>query len=410
MHATMAARGIGMPCGVVARFQQTGRDRVEDAIEKAKQRFPLMNRRVGWVNRRPVLVTADGSDRTKDSAIRSLFDLGCSFWRYRILQYGPDCWLTAIWPHAMADGPSMLRFLETMGATLANQPLFDFRYRSHRQAHRQAMVGWMMRFLIDQQLRYLRPSQCSFLPGVAWLTLPRDQSMRLIERSQIERASVAAWLAAAACMAFAEQERVAKGRVLLNVQLQRGSLEHIGGFGFGAGSLLMPVKINVGFVLPTLARRIFDRLNLMIDRGWNDNFERFLGQSPRRHNWLAALHAWSQPAPIVSVSWKGGDWQLGDQDRIRDVACFAVSPTAHISAHIDRAGMSLSITSRQSAGARQDLLRRLVGRLGGNNAECILTFDGYDVGSALTRDSRGASFNAHSSPHPTSIADASNRA
>ena len=41
----------------------------------------------------------------------------------------------------------------------------------------------------------------------------------------------------------------------------------------------MPVKINPSCALPALARHIHDRTKLMIDRGWNDNFERFLGSS-----------------------------------------------------------------------------------------------------------------------------------
>ncbi|MGB6536410.1 MAG: hypothetical protein WBF58_10665 [Xanthobacteraceae bacterium] len=37
MHAAMAARRIGMPCGLVACFQETEGDRVATAIEKAKR-------------------------------------------------------------------------------------------------------------------------------------------------------------------------------------------------------------------------------------------------------------------------------------------------------------------------------------------------------------------------------------
>lgn len=384
MHAAMAARGIGMPCGLVACFQETEGDRVATAIEKAKRRFPLLSRRVSWINSRPTLVTADRTHRaTDESAISSLFDPSCDFWQYRVLQHGADAWLTAIWPHAMADGASMLRFLEIIAAMITDTPLSGFQYRSHRRFGRQAMAGWLIRFLIDQHIRYVRPRQRRFGPGVAWCTLSSEQSAQFIETSRIEGANAAAWLGAAACMVLCEQEGVAKGRVLLNMQVERSSLEHIGGFGFGAGSLLIPVKISSSCALPALARHIHDRTTLMIDRGWNDNFECFLGSSPRRHHLLAALHARGQPTPIVSVSWKGRHWRLGRHDGLRDVACFAVSPAIHISGHIDRTGMSLSVTSKQSVSEREAFLHRLVDRLCRETPERILNFNGRDVELAL---------------------------
>ncbi len=377
----MAARGIGMPCGIVARFPHTGGDRVEAALEKAKQRFPLLGRRVSWINSRPMLVAANSADQTAQAATTSsLLDSHCTHWRHRILQCGSDAWLMAIWPHAMADGPSMLRFLETIGAIINEQPLLPFRYGSHHhQAHHQPMARWLLSFFINQKLRYVHVGQRGLLPGVAWLTLPGDYAMRLVERSRVERMNTTAWLAAATCMAVCQQQGITKGRVLLNVQVQRGSLEQVGGFGFAAGSMLMPVKFFTGIALPTLARTIFDRLMSMINQGWNDNFERFLGGSPQRHRRFAMLNARGRPAPIVSVSWKGRYWNLGGENTIRDAACFAVSPTLHVSGHIDQTGMSLSVTSKQSTTERQDLLRRLVLTLCGSTAERILTFDGHAV-------------------------------
>ena len=332
MHAAMAARRIGMPCGLVACFQETEGDRVATAIEKAKRRFPLLNRRVSWINSRPMLVTADRTHRATDqSAISSLFDSGNDFWQYRTFQDGADAWLTAIWPHAMADGTSMLRFLETIAAIISDRPLSGYRDRSHRQVERQTMAGWLFRFVIAQHHRYVRPRQQQFEPGVAWCTLSPERASNSLKLAVSRERMLRLGLAAAACIALCEQEGVVKGRVLLNMQVERGSLQHTGGFGFGAGSLLMPVKINPSCALPALARHIHDRTKLMIDRGWNDNFERFLGSSPRRHHLFAALHARGQPTPIVSVSWKGRHWRLGRHDGLRDVACFAVSPAIHIS-------------------------------------------------------------------------------
>jgi hypothetical protein len=407
----MAARGVGMPCGIIARFQETNSDHLEAAIEEAKQRFPILGRRVSWINFRPMLVRARRADQPiKGPMIRSLFDSDCTFWRYRLLQNGTDTWLTAIWPHAMADGPSMLRFLETIAAIIANRPLFDFRYRGRRQVKHQPMAGWTIRFLIDQSRRYLRPSAQQFPPSVAWCALQREHSLRLIESSHRQPASAAAWLGAAACIALCEQKRVAKGRVLLNIQVQRSSLEHIGGFGFAAGSLLIPIKVNLNCSLPTLALSIFDRLASMINRGWNDNFEWFLGSSPQRHHWLAARHAAGRPAPIVSVSWKDHRRELGGNDKIRDVACFALSPTLHISGHLDRMGISLSITSTQTENERLYLLRRLVNRLSGETPDRILTFNGCDIASVPSETSSGRSIMCRSPLHARAISDALNRA
>lgn len=379
MHAAMAARGVGMPCGVVARFRQTGSERLEAAIEKAKQRFPTLDRRVSWIGFRPTLVKDDATNQSMRNLTGSLFDLDCTSWQYRIVPSGTDAWLGAIWPHAMADGPSMLRFLESVAATIANQPLSSSRYRGPRQAARRSMSEWMVRFLINQSHRYLRPIDQPLAPGVAWCSLQREQGLRLIENSRAERASAAAWLAAAACFALCQQKSVTKGRVLLNIQVEQSSLEHIGGFGFAAGSLLIPVKVNRECRLPALARGIYDQLTSMINRGWNDNFERFLGNKPQRHLWLAGFHARGRPAPIVSISWKGGDWELGGHHKIGDVACFALSPTLHISGHLDWSGMSLSVTSKQSEHDRQDLLRRLAHGLCGTEPGLIFAFDGLEI-------------------------------
>jgi hypothetical protein len=380
MHAAMAAHGVGMPCGIVARFEETSGDDIVAAIEKTMRLFPILDRRISWADDRPLLISTDPIHRsTKNLTTESLFDLNCTRWRYRFLQHGIHTWFTAIWPHAMADGPSMLRFIETVAGTIANQPRPRSRYRRPRQIAQQPMVEWMMRFLIDQSRRYLRLGEQRLPPGVAWCTLQREFSLQLIENSREGRSSAAAWLAAAACIALCEQKCVADGLVLLNIQVERTGLERFGGFGFAAGSLFIPVKIRRDLPLPALARSIFDRLTSMIDRGWDSNFDRFVGSSPRRHHWLARLHARGRHAPIVSVSWKGSHWELGRQDKIRNIACFALSPTLHISGHLDWTGMSLSVASRQSADSRRDLLSRIVHQACGKIPDRILAFDGCDI-------------------------------
>jgi hypothetical protein len=379
MHAAMAVQGVGMPCGVVARFKETSSDDIAAAVEKTMRQFPILGRRVRWVENRPILINTNTTHRFTKELTKSLFDLNCSCWRYHVLQYGTDTWFTAIWPHAMADGPSMLRFLETVAAMIANQPCPSYRYRGRRQIERQPMAEWVMRFLIDQSRRYLPLSEQRLAPGIAWCILQRESSLQLIDNSRAERSSAAAWLAAAACVALCEQKCIANGLVLLNIQIERGGLERFGGFGFAAGSLFIPVKIRRDRPLPALARSIFDRLSLMSDRGSDRNFDRFVGNSPRRHHWLARLHARRRHAPIVSVSWKGSRWELGRQDKIRDIACFALSSTLHISGHLDWTGMSLSVTSRQSADNRRDLLRRIVHQACGKFPDRIFAFNGCDI-------------------------------
>lgn len=376
----MAAQGVGMPCGIVARFQDTESDQIEAAIEETRTIFPILNRRVSWNNSRPVLVKADTANQlSRGTTIEPLFALDCTSWQYQFFQRGADTWLAAIWPHALADGPSMLRFLETVAAIIANRPCPSYHYQRHRQIDHQPMAEWVVRFLINQSHRYLRPIEQPLPPGVAWCALQREYSLKLIENSRAAGASAASWLAAAASIALCEQKCAIESRVLLNIQIERSGLEHLGGFGFAAGSLLIPVKVKRDCALPSLARSIFDRLSSMINRGWDSNFDSFLGRSPRRHYWFARLHARGGSAPIVSLSWKGNRWELGRQDKIRDVACFALSSTVHISAHLDWTGMSLSVTSTHSADDRRDLLARVVRQFSGKMPDRVLAFNGYEI-------------------------------
>ena len=125
MHAAMAARGVGMPCGIVARFPETNSADLEAAIEKAKQRFPILDRQVSWINHRPMLLKVN-SPEMRGSKRSSIFNSSCTSWQHRILQHGKETWLVAMWPHAMADGPSMLRFLENIVAIITTSQSLTF--------------------------------------------------------------------------------------------------------------------------------------------------------------------------------------------------------------------------------------------------------------------------------------------
>ena len=210
-------------------------------------------------------------------------------------------------------------------------------------------------------------------PGIAWCTVRRKHWLPFIQSSNADRVSATAWLAAATCIALREQKRITNGKVLLNIQVQRSSLEHVGGFGFAAGSLLIPLKLSSKCSLSSLARSISDRLTFMINRGWNDNFERLLGNNPQRHRWFSWLDAHGWRGAIVSLSWKDYRWEIDGHQTIQDIACFALSPTLHISGHCDRTGVSLSVTSGQAANEREDLLSRLVNYLSEDTVERILS-------------------------------------
>jgi hypothetical protein len=381
MHAAMDRLGVGMPCGLVARFQAKTTADVEAAVEAARLRFPVLQRRVAWIGTRPVLVTQGASVAARASTISLAFTSGTDgpLWRYSLVQDGDDTWLAAIWAHAAADGHSMLRLLETIGAAENGVTDLQFQSQVRRREHGMPMAFWLVRFLIEQHLPYVHVAEANLQPaGIAWTTVSSGQSASLLERVRLECGSFGAWLGAAACMAFCEQQSVSSGRVLLNLPILRSDLEKLGGFGFGAGSLLMPVKLERHASLPAMARSISRRLKQMIEQGWDQNFERFLGNDPRRHLRFAARHARRRSAPVVSVSWKGTGWRVGGENGIRDAACFAVSPAAHISGHIDRNGLSLSAASSRSGAQCEDLLRRLARRIG-TQTKRIYTFDGAAV-------------------------------
>ena len=382
MHAALDRLGVGMPCGLIARLQETTAAKVEDAIEKARPRFPVLQCRVAWLGSRPVLVPIEPEcqDQARASEISLTFESNAEkpLWRYRLVQEGDDVWLNAVWDHAAADGHSMLRLMETIVAVLAGRSLAHFRSRLPPRGRRRPMAAWLIRFIIEQHLPHVRPTEEGLHPpGVAWLTVPAELSSRLRQKAHTECGSFAAWLAGAASMAYCEQQGVPSGRVMLDVPILRDHLDRVNGFGFGVGSLLMPVKVNLDAPLTSVAHLVAARLKEMINQRWDENFERFLGNNPSRHLRFAALRARGLHPPVITVSWKGAHWGWGAEDGIRDVACFAVPSAAHISSHIDRNGLSLSVTSKQPAAMREDLLRRIVARLGCGTVERILSFEGH---------------------------------
>jgi hypothetical protein len=387
MHAALETLDVGMPCGVVARFRDRTVIEIENAIEAACRHFPILERRIEWENGRPVLVRTDLTFRQARSTEISLgFQSNRSgpLWRYCLIADAGDVWLCAIWAHAAADGTSMLRLLETIGSTLGGKAaLLCSPSRGPDRPRRIGMVRWVPRFLAEQYLPYVRPLNTgSAHPGVSWLTIPIACSNSLLENARSECGSIAAWLAGAVCLAFCEQHGTRAGRVLVNLPILRDDLQRLGGFGCGVGTMLIPVKIKPNWTLASVARCIEGRLKTMIAQGWDINFDRFLGNNPRRHLRFATACARGRATPVVSISWKGMAWQLGGEEGIHDVACFAMSPLAHVSAHLDQNGLSLSVASSHPAVQRDKLLLRIAQWLGDTATRDVRTFDGRVLATA----------------------------
>jgi hypothetical protein len=399
MHAALEKLDVGMPCGVVARFRNRTVVELENSIEATRQYFPVLERRIEWENGRPVLVRTEVPLRQAKSTEISLgFKSNRSgpLWRYCLIADAGDVWLSAVWAHAAADGTSMLRFLETIGSTLGNKAVLRSPLRGHDRLRHTGMARWVMRFLAEQYLPYVRPLNTgSAQPGVSWLTIPVGRSNFLLENARSECGSIAAWLAGAACLAFSEQHGTRAGRVLVNMPILRDDLQRLGGFGFGLGTMLIPVKIKPHWTLPSIARRIERRLKKMIAHGWDINFDRFLGNNPQRHLRFATACAHRRQAPVISISWKGMNWQLGGEEGIHDVACFAMSPIAHVSAHLDQNGLSLSVASSHPAVQRDKLLLRIDHWLGDGETRDVHTFDGRVLATAASDRGRRELFCQH---------------
>jgi hypothetical protein len=382
MHAAMDRLGVGMPCGFVLRFEGRSLFEVQRAVETARRKFTVLERCLDWADPRAKLVLLEMScrdARVPNISLNFKSDPHSPLWRYSLIQDGDDVWLAAVFAHAAADGASMLRFAATIAAAMEYRPAPRFLRRAHSRTRPGAMAGWLLQFLFEQNRTYVRPNGAgSHNAGIAWLNISPDRSDEVLKRAQAECGSFAAWLGSLACTALCEQQGLRAGRVLLNLPILRDDAATVGGFGFGASSLMMPVKYDAAASLPARARSIATRLKNMTDQGWDTNFERFLGNSPKYLR-FQARHADGHRAQIVSVSWKGADWQLGGGDGVRDLACFAVSPAWHISAHSDRNGLSVSVASSGPAAAREDLVRRLANQLDEKAAKRIRTFDGREI-------------------------------
>src|SRR5262249_19296939 len=95
MHAAMDKVGVGMPCGLIVRFQRKPIAEVAAAVEAARLRFPVLQRRVAWIGNRPVLVKPGASTMAaRTSTISLTFTSGPDgrLWRYSLVPDGDDTW------------------------------------------------------------------------------------------------------------------------------------------------------------------------------------------------------------------------------------------------------------------------------------------------------------------------------
>jgi ubiquinone biosynthesis protein COQ4 len=400
MHAALDRQGIGMPCGVVACFPDKNEREVESAIAIARNRFPVLQTRLEWQKGRPVLVPELSANRDRGS--KSLLDFSASesgkIWKYRLVQEGRNTWLQATWMHGVADGLSMLRFIQAIAAVSGDAPPVLEARTPRPICDQQRFLYWLPAFLLDQRRSYVVLAQpATSIPQVSWLSAPvvdREQVMKLARTSS---EGLVGWLAAAVSLAFADQQGKPGGDIMLNVQIARDGLAGTNGFGFGSGSLRLAVHLGESPSMEMLARAIGRRVQQLANRGWDRNLERLLGSNPARHTRFARIEAGRSTNPNITISWKGHYADLGADGGSRNLACFAAAPTLHVSAHSDASGLSLSVTSRQKVAERSELLLRIARHLGCQTQLLVHELD--SIGAAKGENHRsGSDHGASSSP------------
>ncbi|MCJ2024019.1 hypothetical protein [Methylobacterium sp. J-067] len=368
MHAALDAVGAGIPCGIMARLEGRNVAEVEDALHRAALRFPLLRQRLVWRHGKPRSVC----DATAplgphhDPAFSLAFRVGPQGrpWSYDLKQAGRDVWLRAVFAHAIADGYSMLHFLGTVvaevEATDYHPPKLDPRPATSPRSFR----SWLPGFLALQGRSFASIATHDSEPGVVWTTVPLAEVMPLLSRVQSELGGFGSLLAASASLAVARAARAPFAHpVLLNLQVMRSRLAAFNGFGFGAGSVMLPVHVGAGDEPTSTARSIATRARRLVDEDWDGNLNKMIGQSPVRHRLMARLKSRQSCDPTLTVSWKPRPVSFGREGSVQDVACFASSSGTHVSAHLDQNGLSLSLTNWQAETARvamfDDLLRGL---------------------------------------------------
>lgn len=352
MHAALERAGIGAPCGLAARFEATTPPEMAEAITTARRQFPVLQTRLVW-----------RGDRARLEAL-PFDDTADQVWSNELTTDGGAVWLTARWKHAVADGHSMLRFLKTVAAVMDRAELPAFEPQSRPYGRRQHAAQWLPGFLAQQCRHYARVESPEPTPGAGttWRVSSPSERDAILEAASNGCGGFIGPLAAATALSLIGLRDARESALIsLNIPILRDDLAAVNGFGFGVGSVIFPIRVRRGARMASLSGEIACRVRRMARLGWDANLNLFLGQDPRRHHRFAAIRARRRDDPAITISWKGRH-ALGG--RVRDVACFAGSPSLHVSAHADEQGLSISLTSQQPAAQRERLLEDIFARLG----------------------------------------------
>lgn len=366
MHMALDAIGAGIPCGLMARFEGRNAVDVEDAIRSAEAEFPLLRQRLVWRETGAVSVRDDDAEPDRRPfTLTYRVGAGGRPWSYEVTQNGRDVWFRATFAHAIADGYSMLHFLARVAALLEGGAYQDREFICRSALKPRLFQTWMAEFLALQCRSFLCLDRPGAAPGITWVTIPAEQASPLLDEARTRFGGFGGLLAAAATLAYAEG--VAPGErkpALINLQVLRSRLPDLNGFGFGAGSLMLPVSLKPVPDVATLAVRISRKARKMVDEDWDRNLNRLLGRNAAHHRRMAQMRTGRSSTPTLTVSWKARPSPLGIGDGVRDIACFSLTPGAHVSAHRDGNGLSLSLTDRHTRAERSATLALLLGHLG----------------------------------------------
>ena len=364
MHAALDRINCGTPCGFIARFEGRSVKQVHDALAAAADRFPILRSRLMWSGDRPYLhLDACPSLNAGGEGASLRFTAACgALWTKRLVQAGEDTWLTCIFAHAAADGLSMLRLLHALEAQCYEVQAAVPAAPARAATKRPPGPYWLSQFLLDRMRAYaeIDRAECGEI-GISVVRIPAGFAEGVIDHARSVYGGFAPHLAAAAVLSVSEQGQNRRP-VLLNLPIARSDLERFGGFGFDVGSLITAVSVPPLADVKSLSRHLSSRLRRMREMDWDQGLDRLIGHNARRHAFFAATRARSQPDPSIVVSWKGAV-ELGGGG-LRDVACFAAAPTAHVSAHTDLLGLSISLTSPHPPATRAALLESIAHHLG----------------------------------------------
>lgn len=361
MHAALDAADCGMPCGFTVRLQKCSERTARARLQLALLQFPVLRMRLLSVEGRPTLERALASPVASETSLSFKAFGAQSLWRCVLEPDGADTLVSAVFSHAAADGASMLRLVAVLQGA-ADAPECP----PARTATPPALLSWTPGFLFEEARPALALAPEALAPpGVSFVRAGPADRDAFLNAACADRLGGAPLLAAAASLAARTlSASPQRARIALNIPIARADLAEVGGFGFGVGSLLLRETLAGGDTLQPLALRLRGKIRRRADTGWDLGLERFLGEDPRRHRRFAAIRRAAPPDPTLNISWKGLVKDGERPTRAQDLVCFAAAPTAHLSAHADADGFSLSLTAPRTPDLRAAFLEEVCGRLG----------------------------------------------